>query len=239
MAKILLIYDDYQELTATESFLKKVGFDVIGVPSDYTLAEQLLGFNPELVIVFAKSARLNGIQVCRKIKEMESFKGRVILIVMPGNRPQPQDISKIRLDMLIEFPVLPTRLIEVITKLLGLSTEVFLEKYSKAQYTQDDSQRSVNVQSNPSSQASSSASAQGSAAVTSSQMPSAEQNKQRAQKYSKFVTGVQFNIQESTLKSADAKKKWNELKQGWDKENLSSLDQLKKIFTKALFSKKG
>lgn len=240
MAKILLIYDDYNELTITESFMKKVGFDVIGVPSDYTLAEQLLGFNPELVIVFAKSARLNGIQVCRKIKETESFKGKVILIVMADNRPQPQDIARIRLDTLLEYPISPTRLIEVMTKVLGLSTETFLEKFSKAQYTQEDSNKIVNINSVASVKPTvGSQESSPSAGEAPFQLPSAEQNKLRSKKYSQFVTGVQFNVQESTLKSADAKKKWNELKQSWDKEHLSSLDQLKKIFTKALFSKKG
>ena len=228
MAKVLLIYDDYNDLTTTESFLKKIGFDVIGVPSDFTLAEQLLGFNPEAVVVFAKSPRLNGIQVCRKIKETDSFKGKVILIVMPGNRPQPQDLAKIRLDTLLEFPVTPVRLIEVMTKILGLSTENFLEKFSKAQYTQEDPNKIVNLSTPSNSQM-----------KNQMQLPSAEQNKARAAKYSQFVTGVDFNIQESTLKSADAKKKWNDLKKDWDKEHLSSIDQLKKLFTKALFSKKG
>ena len=59
MNKILLVYEDYADLMSVEGTLKKVGFDVIGLSSEYAIAEQVLAFNPDLVVGSGRGGKVN------------------------------------------------------------------------------------------------------------------------------------------------------------------------------------
>lgn len=132
MNKILLVYDDYTELMAVESALIKVGFDVVSLTNEYGITEQVLGFNPDLVIGSGTTGKVTSLGVGKRLKDLNRWTGKAILIFSPGHKPQPDDLIRIRMDMVLESPVPVRRLIQVAGKLLNHDEVGLLEKLDKA-----------------------------------------------------------------------------------------------------------
>ncbi|MDG0816111.1 ANTAR domain-containing protein [Bdellovibrio svalbardensis] len=134
MNKILLVYEDYADLMSVESALKKVGFDVIGLSSEYAVAEQLLSFNPDVVIGSGRGGKVSSLGVGKRLKEMPRWPGKSVLIFPANFKPSPQDLIKIRVDMILEAPVAPLRVLQVLAKLLGHDESLLLERLNKSMH---------------------------------------------------------------------------------------------------------
>lgn len=132
MNKILLVYEDYADLMNVESTLKKVGFDVIGLTNEYTVPEQIIAFNPDLVVGSGRGGKVSSLGVGKRLKEMHRWQGRSVLIFPANFRPDPQELIRIRVDMMLEAPVPALRLVQVIGKLLNHDETVLLERLNKA-----------------------------------------------------------------------------------------------------------
>lgn len=132
MSKILLVYDDFAELNATELSLKKSGFDVIGLTNEYTVKDQIVAFNPEILVGFGNSQRVNSLSVGKKIKEMNRWTGKSILIFPKGYDLAAEELIRMRMDMLLESPISVIRLIQIICKLLKLDEKQVIEKLAKS-----------------------------------------------------------------------------------------------------------
>lgn len=132
MLRILLVYDNFQELTAVELVLKKIGFDVLGITSEFSLAEQLLAFNPQIVIAQGKSAKVSSSGVGRRLRESLRWDGQSILVFFADSKPQPSEILKMRMDVGLEYPVISTQLVQVISQLAGLDSNLLLDKLIKS-----------------------------------------------------------------------------------------------------------
>ncbi|MBV2167598.1 MAG: hypothetical protein KUL82_02715 [Bdellovibrio sp.] len=136
MNKILLVYEDYADLMSVEGTLKKVGFDVIGLSSEYSMAEQVLAFNPDLVVGAGRGGKVSSLGVGKRLKEMHRWQGKAVLIFPANFKPNPQDLIRIRVDMILESPVPPVRLVQVIGKILGHDEAVLLERLNKAMHVE-------------------------------------------------------------------------------------------------------
>lgn len=137
MLKALLVYDDYTELTSIESLLKKVGFDTIGITSEFSTTEKVLSFNPDIVISYGRGPKMTTLGVGRRLKEMSRWGGKSILIFPPGFKPNPQELIRTRMDMILEAPVPPAKLLQVIAKLMDKDEKPWLDKLAKVA-PQDD-----------------------------------------------------------------------------------------------------
>jgi len=131
MNKILLVYDDYTELMSVESALKRVGFDVIGLSSEYAVAKQVVSFNPELVIASGSSGKVNSLSVGKRLKDMSRWQGKALLIFSPQLKPTALELIKIRADMILEAPILVPRLLQILAKVLGHEEAVLLERLKR------------------------------------------------------------------------------------------------------------
>lgn len=131
MNKILLVYDDYTELMNAETSLKKIGFDVIGLTNEYSLAEQVLSFNPDAVVGFGAGSKVNSSSIGKKLKEMGRWQGKVILIYDPRSKPDAPLLIRVRADIVLETPVPPVRLVQVLAKLLKFDEATLIEKLNK------------------------------------------------------------------------------------------------------------
>lgn len=132
MSKVLLVYEDYSEMANTQSVLKKVGFDVLGISNEFGLTQQMLSFNPEIVVGFGKGPKVSTIGVGRRLKEMPRWTGRVVLVFPAGFKPDPQDLLKVRMDMAIEAPLDIARLLQVLAQLTDQDPQVLVAKMLKA-----------------------------------------------------------------------------------------------------------
>lgn len=135
MNKILLVYEDYADLMSAESALKRAGFDVVGLSSEYAVAEQVLAFNPDLIVASGRGGKVSSLGVGKRLKEMTRWLGKVVLIFPAKFKPDPQDLIRIRVDMVLEAPVSPVRLVLVVGKSLGHEETVLLDRLNKVMNT--------------------------------------------------------------------------------------------------------
>ena len=131
MAKILLIYDDYTELNAVQFTLKKVGFDCLGISTEFGTNQQVISFNPDIVVASGRGPKVSTVGVGRRLKEMPRWTGKAVLIFPAGHKPNPEELIKIRMDVVLEAPVETVRLIQVLAKLTHQDDQVLIEKLIK------------------------------------------------------------------------------------------------------------
>lgn len=138
MAKVLLVYEDYSELMGMESALKRVGFDPVGITNEYSFSDQLITLNPEVVVVSGKGQKVSTLNVGKKLKESTRWPGKVILIFSANGKPQPADLLKLRMDMMLEAPVNSHAMVTVLAEVLGLDPEPYIEKLLKQSNADED-----------------------------------------------------------------------------------------------------
>lgn len=143
MNKILLVYEDYAELMSVEATLKKVGFDVVGLSSEYSVTEQVLAFNPDLIVGSGKGGKVSSLGVGKRVKEMVRWQGKVILVFPANFKPTPQELIRIRVDMVLEAPVAPLRLMQVIGRILGHDEATLLERLNKSMHMESPQKTTV------------------------------------------------------------------------------------------------
>ncbi len=131
MSKILLIYDDYTELNAVQFTLKKVGFDCLGISTEFGTTEKVISFNPDIVVASGRGPKVTTVGVGRRLKDMPRWTGKAVLIFPQGNKPKPEDLMKIRMDVVLEAPIETVRLIQVLAKLTNQDDQVLIEKLIK------------------------------------------------------------------------------------------------------------
>lgn len=142
MSKVLLVYDDFAELTAIDYSLKKVGFDVIALTNEFTIKDQVIAFNPDILICSGSSSRVSTISVGKKVKEMSRWPGKSVLIFPENYEIPPDELIKIRMDMMLEAPVPLTRLIQIIAKLSGQDDQIVIDKLVKTFANENTDQQS-------------------------------------------------------------------------------------------------
>ena len=130
MIKIMLVVDDYNEMTFLETFLKKLGFDVLGLSKDTGVTERLLGFPAEVMLMSARGKMVDGIQLMKKVKKSNPSV-KLVLLHPQQAPPQLTDVERFRLDGLVELPTDPTKLIHLLARLGRMDADVLLEKYAK------------------------------------------------------------------------------------------------------------
>lgn len=137
MLRILLVYDDFQELTTVEMMLKKIGFDVIGITSEFALSDQLLSFNPHIVVAQGQSSKVSSAGVGKRLRESLRWDGKSVLIFYPIAKPHPTDLLKMRMDVGLEYPVEPSKIVQVLSQLGGLDTDQLIDKMKKTTMPQE------------------------------------------------------------------------------------------------------
>lgn len=106
MDRVLLIIDDIQYSRHVEITLRKVGFDVESLGNEFNLAETILTFNPDYVICRGNTNRLSVHSVGRKLKDASTkFFGKVFLIFPEGYKITPDDVTKLRMDLMLFDPL--------------------------------------------------------------------------------------------------------------------------------------
>jgi DNA-binding response OmpR family regulator len=222
MKKILLVFEDYSELATTEIYLKKVGFDVVGVTNESKMADQILTLNPDVVVAQGKGQRVSSLSVGQKLRENHKYHGKAILIFVDGHRPGAQDFLRVRMDALLEAPVEPLRMIQVLANLENLDGNALADKFKKAVLSDPALREKFQILESR---------AKGDA------KKSVIQDHERVEKYKKFLKEPPADLQSTTFNKQDIKSRQRELKKDWDFNKLEEIDGLKRKFANALFKK--
>lgn len=135
MDRVLLIIDDIQYAGHVESTLRKVGFDPETITSEYTIPEKLLTFNPDYLIAKGSSGRVSSLSIGKKLKENIKFNAKVILIFSEDSKPSPEDLIKLRMDLLLFEPLSALRLVAHLLTLTQMNKEAILDKLLRFAHT--------------------------------------------------------------------------------------------------------
>ena len=221
MVKILLLIEEFTELTGTEGYLKKVGFDTIGISNDKLLGQNLTSFNPDIIVVHGADRKFSSIAICQKLRENHKFNGKIIMILNEGKEVSAEELLKIKVHSVIQAPVTPEKLIQSVSKLAKMNTQALLDKLHR-----------LGVIESPTTQ------------VISGKNPTPPSSllitdKSRVAKYNRLIEGIKIDPKSTTLPRAETKKRQEELKKGWNFNVLEEIDELKKQFVKALFKKQS
>jgi len=234
MIKVLLIYEDYAEGSRTQAYLKKVGFDVHIQNHDQRLFDLVISFHPDVIVVNARQ-KFSSLDVGIKLKNINSLKSKTILVLPQGARPDPTELVKARVDVLIESPVKAERLIQVLAKLTNIEAAPFLEKLKKA-ILSDPSLNEVSGGSKPHAASEVERPTQIHGELHQIDEVSIT-DRARMEKYQKFIQDVRIDKAQTSHSRQEIKLRQAELKKSWDFDLLDEIDKLKRQFVKALFKK--
>ncbi|MBX2994723.1 MAG: hypothetical protein KF681_07870 [Bdellovibrionaceae bacterium] len=209
--KILLVYDDYAEMIRTQTDLMKVGFDVVGIVNEALLSDQLITFNPELVMTAGRGGKVSAVNVAQRLKENSRFTGKVVILLPVTQRPTTDELAKIRMDSLLELPSPMGKMLQTLARLFKLSAEQLIEKYSKARLAEG-------------------------ASPTEIQAIKSVLN-DRASRYERALKGLEIDTKSTTFDRQKVRDRQKELEKDWDPQELEQSDELRRQFAEALFKK--
>ena len=135
MDRVLLIFDDLQYSGHLEMTLRKVGFDTETITNEYNLSDKLLSFNPDFIIVKGNSSRVSSLQIGKKLKESIKFAGKVVLIFPQDEKPKPDDLIKLRMDLLLFEPLSALRLVAHLMTLTNGAQDTIMDKLLRIAHT--------------------------------------------------------------------------------------------------------
>ncbi|MGZ3692376.1 MAG: hypothetical protein ACXVAX_12790 [Pseudobdellovibrio sp.] len=145
MDRVLLIIDDIQYNRQVEMTLRKIGFEVESVNNEFNVNEPLLAFNPDYIVVRGNSNRLNVLNVGKKLAESSNHNnGKVILVFPDKSNISPDDLFKVRADLVLTEPMSTLRLVMYLISISGQDMEFVKEKLMKFAVT--DSQFRITEQ---------------------------------------------------------------------------------------------
>lgn len=115
--------------------LRKVGFDTETITNEYNLSEKLLTFNPDYIIVKGNSPRVSCLQIGKKLKETVRYQGRVILIFPQDLKAKPEELIKLRMDLLLFEPISALRLVAHLLTLTTVDHDAIMDKLLRIAHT--------------------------------------------------------------------------------------------------------
>lgn len=216
MVKVLLVYEDFNELTLFESVLKKVGFDVLGITNELSLGDKILAFNPDIVVSNGTNNRVSSFSVGQKLKENRGFSGKSVLVLPKNLRPNPEQIMRVKMDAIIEAPVTYEKMIQVLAKVAQMDSAALVDKFQKLKLS-DIGSMDVELKRNPSV---------------------SNESYDRKKRYREVIESSKtVDLQSTTFEKSELKKRQTQMKKDWDFNALEKIDELKRQFASALFKK--
>lgn len=232
MVRVLVLMEDYSEMTQTRALLKKMGCDVDAANADVGCKEKIMSMRPDVILVSGVGRKVNPTNVSKRVKEIAGFAGKVILILAPGVKISLNDLAENKFDAFLESPFDPLRLMSLISKFSNGKAPDLEEKFQKiaieaalgnGPVASGDLRIIKGNFANP---------AGGAASVLT--LP--KDLKGRVQKYSQLVEGMIVSPT-STISKAATKAIVKDLQKGWDRKILDDIDEEKRKVARLLFKK--
>ena len=188
----------------------KIGIDVVGIVNEAKMPDQLLIFNPDLILTAGRGGKVSAPSVAQKLKENSRFLGKVMIMLPHSQRPTTEELAKIRMDMLVEFPCPVVKMIQSIAKLLKMDSHLLIEKYHRARAEEG---------------------------ASAEELAQLQPIRDKASRYDEALKGIEIDPLKTSFNHQKVKSAQEALKKDWDPQELAKQDLLKKSFVKALFKK--
>ncbi len=85
--KVLVVDDSWTDLTLIATPLRESGYDVITAVDGDEALEKVLQEHPQCVLLDVILPKLNGFQLCRKLKQMEQSRDIPVILISGKNTP--------------------------------------------------------------------------------------------------------------------------------------------------------
>lgn len=128
MDRVLIAFDQIQQAGHLEMTLRKVGFDVETITNEFNLSEKLLSFNPDIIIARGQGPKLSAFNIGKKIKDNLKYSGKVILVLGADQKFSPEDLDKIKVDLLLFEPMGALKLATNILNIASVRKEAMLDR---------------------------------------------------------------------------------------------------------------
>jgi DNA-binding response OmpR family regulator len=225
MKKILLCIEDYNEMLFLEGLLKKLGFVVETIRNETAIAERVLGFSPEVVIASGDGQKINGGRVSKKVKKKGS--STKLILLFPRLKLRNQNIlTQYEADAAVETPLNPRSIINSICQVCGISPDAIIQKFEKLSIGKEAANESVQIVHGKNNIVK----------VDGPVLPTAEEEQKRMKKYAEILK----EAPKSHLNGFPHNRIADEIVEirKWEVENnVTSLDEERKSFVRALFKK--
>lgn len=228
----MLVIDEFSEMVGLETFLRRLGFDVLSLAKESLVPDALLSFQPEIVIASFRGRNVDGLRLALKLKKTVLPPPRIAL-AYSGPMPQVPAESQKLIEAMVEIPVEARSAIQMLAKLSGLPAEPILEKYAKvstAVLTRDEQVVIITDNSNRTPKSPS--------AVSGATAPAAVARTERSNRYDEYLAKHGDERADKVLPHDKAAKAMAKLKRDSEseKENLDRIQAEKQAFAKALFN---
>jgi hypothetical protein len=129
--KLLLVIEDYAELISLESLLRRVGFDVLSLSREASVAETTLAFTPDLLLATYRGRNIDGPRLGQRMKNQVGLRLRVLFVLPPGIDPQDPMLATAGADAWLPLPIDHVRTLRILSSILNLPVEPLVEKLGK------------------------------------------------------------------------------------------------------------
>ncbi len=130
MVRVLVLLEEYNELLFLETFLKKLGFDTLGLHRTVLLDRKLLGFSPQLLITQVRGKRWTGLQILEPLREDgRRLQDHCKIVGLTRGGEALTDKEKDFYDGFVQSPIAPATFLGVVSKVLKLEEGPLLKKY--------------------------------------------------------------------------------------------------------------
>lgn len=93
MVKKILIVDDEENIVISLEFLmEQAGYDLRVAKNGQEALEQVVNFDPDLILLDVMMPKINGFEVCRRVRELPG--GQKIKIIMLTAKGREVEITK-------------------------------------------------------------------------------------------------------------------------------------------------
>jgi CheY-like chemotaxis protein len=148
--KLLLVIEDYAELISLESLLRRVGFDVLSLSREASVAETALAFTPDLLLATYRGRNIDGLRLAQRMKAQVGHRLRVLFILPPGFDPKDPALARVGADAWLPLPVDHVRTLRILSRILNIPVEPLVEKLGKIESARlDEAEEMYLVQSGP------------------------------------------------------------------------------------------
>jgi hypothetical protein len=128
MKRILLITEDFNEMTFLETLLKKLGFDTIGIQNPSQAQDKAMTMNPEMLIM---SDFIKGQSTHVMLENLVSYRPNMFVILMKTDLKTTNLHVAEFVNRAIKSPVDPVDFIQSICDVANLNAENLLDKFYK------------------------------------------------------------------------------------------------------------
>lgn len=128
MKRILLITEDFNEMTFLETLLKKLGFDTMGIQNPAQAQEKAMTMNPEMLIL---SDSIKGNSTHQLLETMVGYRPNMLVILMKADVRAKTEHVEGFVNKAIKSPVDPVDFIQSIASVAKLNADTLLEKFYK------------------------------------------------------------------------------------------------------------